>query len=250
MLTLFGTSQSLLRRRSAPQFPSYRHTRRQRREFVAPGRHLPRAEGEAVPAPPASKHKSVINIFLGGGPPHQDMWDIKTEAPVEIRGEFKPIATNVPGIQIGEVFPKLAAHDGQVRRHPLRGRRQRRPRRVAVHDGLGPQSLASIGGRPSIGAVVASCKATSIRRCRRSSAWPTAPSTSPGPIRQAGFLGSAYAAFKPDGPGMADMKLNGITLDQLDDRKTLLTSFDNLRRDLDANGASRCDAIPTAPWTC
>ena len=44
-----------------------------------------------------SSHKAVINIFLGGGPPHQDMWEIKTEAPAEIRGEFKPIATKVPG---------------------------------------------------------------------------------------------------------------------------------------------------------
>ena len=56
-----------------------------------------------------STHKAVINIFLGGGPPHQDMWDIKNDAPVEIRGEFKPIPTNVSGIQIGEVFPKIAA---------------------------------------------------------------------------------------------------------------------------------------------
>ncbi|MCU0962898.1 MAG: DUF1501 domain-containing protein, partial [Pirellulaceae bacterium] len=53
-------------------------------------------------------HKAVINIFLAGGPPHQDMWDIKTDAPVEIRGEFKPIPTNVAGIQIGETFPKIA----------------------------------------------------------------------------------------------------------------------------------------------
>src|SRR5260370_6206229 len=59
-------------------------------------------------APSTSSHKAVINIFLGGGPPHQDMWDIKTEAPSEIRGEFKPIATKIPGIQIGEVFPKIA----------------------------------------------------------------------------------------------------------------------------------------------
>src|SRR5713101_272703 len=56
-----------------------------------------------------SSHKAVINIFLGGGPPHQDMWDIKTEAPAEIRGEFKPIATSVPGIQVCEVFPAIAA---------------------------------------------------------------------------------------------------------------------------------------------
>ena len=55
------------------------------------------------------RHKSVINIFLAGGPPHQDMWDIKTEAPSEIRGEFQPIKTNVPGIEICEVFPKLAS---------------------------------------------------------------------------------------------------------------------------------------------
>ncbi len=56
-----------------------------------------------------TRQKAVINIFLGGGPPHQDMWDLKMEAPAEIRGEFKPIATNVPGIQICEVFPKFAA---------------------------------------------------------------------------------------------------------------------------------------------
>src|SRR5271170_2834201 len=54
-------------------------------------------------------HRAVINIFLGGGPPHQDMWDIKAEAPSEIRGEFQPIATSVPGIQICEVFPQIAA---------------------------------------------------------------------------------------------------------------------------------------------
>jgi Protein of unknown function (DUF1501) len=54
-------------------------------------------------------HKSLINIFLPGGPPHQDMWDLKPDAPAEIRGEFKPIRTKVPGIQICELFPKLAS---------------------------------------------------------------------------------------------------------------------------------------------
>src|SRR3569833_2159437 len=54
-------------------------------------------------------HKAIINIFLAGGPPHQDLWDIKTEAPSEIRGEFKPIKTKVDGIRIGEVFPRIAA---------------------------------------------------------------------------------------------------------------------------------------------
>src|ERR1700761_5766939 len=57
----------------------------------------------------SSRHKAVIHIFLGGGPPHQDMWDIKVDAPAEIRGEFSPISTKVPGIEIGEVFPQIAS---------------------------------------------------------------------------------------------------------------------------------------------
>src|SRR5438270_9601624 len=55
-----------------------------------------------------TRHKSIINVYLPGGPPHQDMWDIKTEAPREIRGEFEPIHTNVPGIDICELFPRIA----------------------------------------------------------------------------------------------------------------------------------------------
>ena len=45
-------------------------------------------------------HKAVIMVFLSGGPPHQDMVDLKMDAPVEIRGEFQPIASRVPGIDI------------------------------------------------------------------------------------------------------------------------------------------------------
>src|SRR5713101_1038266 len=68
---------------------------------------LYRAEAQNQNAP--TSHKAVINVFLGGGPPHQDMWDLKMEAPTEIRGEFRPIATNVNGIRICEVFPQIAA---------------------------------------------------------------------------------------------------------------------------------------------
>ena len=53
-------------------------------------------------------HKAIINIYLPGGPSHLDMWDLKPNAPAEIRGEFRPIATNVPGMQICELFPRLA----------------------------------------------------------------------------------------------------------------------------------------------
>ena len=54
------------------------------------------------------RHKSLIMIFLCGGPPHQDMYDLKTDAPAEIRGEFAPIKTAVPGIEICELLPNLA----------------------------------------------------------------------------------------------------------------------------------------------
>src|SRR6266508_3415343 len=56
----------------------------------------------------ARSHKAIIMIFLPGGPSHQDMFDLKAEAPSEIRGEFKPIGTNVPGIEICEHLPRLA----------------------------------------------------------------------------------------------------------------------------------------------
>jgi hypothetical protein len=185
-----------------------------------------------------SPHKAVINIFLGGGPPHQDMWDIKTEAPSEIRGEFKPIATKVPGIKIGETFPKIAAMmDKCVVIRSVVGA-------TGGHDayqcmtGWTMQDLSAMGGRPSIGSVLAKLRG------------PVDPSVPPfvglaAPTQHrpwsdpgaAGFIGDAYAAFKPDGPGMANLKLRGVTLGRLSDRRRLLGSFDNLRREIDSSGA-------------
>jgi hypothetical protein len=196
--------------------------------------------GNILRAGSAAHHKAVINIFLGGGPPHQDMWDIKTEAPAEIRGEFKPIATKVPGIQIGEVFPKIAAlMDKCVVIRSIVGA-------TGGHDayqcmtGWSKRELASLGGRPSLGSVVAKLQGPvdpSVPAFVGLAA-PTKhmPWSDPGHY---GFLGSAYAPFKPDGPGMADLLLKGIALEQLPDRKRLLASFDTLRRDIDVNGSIR-----------
>jgi len=66
--------------------------------------------GRIAAAKPAAgaKAKSVILIFNCGAPSHIDLWDMKPEATDTIRGEFKPIATNVAGIQISELMPKLA----------------------------------------------------------------------------------------------------------------------------------------------
>ena len=60
--------------------------------------------------------KSVVMVFLQGGPSHLDIWDPKPDAPSNIRGEFKPLQTKVPGIQVGEHMPMLAEQVGQVTR--------------------------------------------------------------------------------------------------------------------------------------
>jgi hypothetical protein len=185
-----------------------------------------------------SAHKAVINIFLGGGPPHQDMWEIKTEAPVGIRGEFKPIATKVSGIQIGEVFPKIAAiMDKCVVIRSVVGA-------AGGHDaeqcmtGWPPQDLRNLGGHPSVGAVLAKLKGPVdpsvppfVGLAARTQHMPWSDPGRPG------FLGLPYAAFKPDGPGLSNLKLNGINLQQMRDRRRLMTSFDGLRRELDVGGS-------------
>lgn len=184
-----------------------------------------------------SSHKAVINIFLGGGPPHQDMWEIKTEAPREIRGEFDPIPTNVPGIEICECFPNLARMmDKCVVIRSVVGC-------VDQHDGYmclsgwPRQSLASMGGRPSIGSVLAKLQGPVDRSVPPSVALAErtqhVPWSEPG---SAGFLGAAYQPFKPQGEGMDDLRLNGITLDRLQDRQALLRGLDQLKREVDATG--------------
>src|SRR5437764_7666754 len=55
-----------------------------------------------------SSNKAIIMVYLPGGPSHQDLFDLKMDAPSDIRGEFKPIKTNVSGIEICEHLPRLA----------------------------------------------------------------------------------------------------------------------------------------------
>jgi len=72
------------------------------------GRSAIAAEPRPSADPTFGRAKSCILLFMWGGPAQQETWDLKPDAPAEIRGEFKPIATNVPGIHIGEYFPQLA----------------------------------------------------------------------------------------------------------------------------------------------
>jgi hypothetical protein len=69
---------------------------------------LLRAEAQRPKVAHAATADACILIFLNGGPSHLDMWDLKPKAPAEIRGEFKPIATSVPGVQFGEHLPRMA----------------------------------------------------------------------------------------------------------------------------------------------
>lgn len=182
-------------------------------------------------------HKAVINIFLGGGPPHQDMWEIKTDAPKEIRGEFHPISTAVPDIQIGECFPRIAAMaDRFAFIRSIMGC-------AGGHDayqcfsGWDRRNMAFVGGRPAIGPVAG--KVLGATDPGIPPAMALADPTSHRPWSEPGgpgFLGAGYSPFKPDKDGLSNLKLNGISLDRLQDRKSLLGGLDQLKRDVDASG--------------
>jgi len=77
----------------------------------AAGLTLPLHRAAAAPAGPA---RACIFLFLGGGPPQHETWDPKPDAPAEIRGEFQPIASSVPGLRVGELMPRTAARAHQV----------------------------------------------------------------------------------------------------------------------------------------
>jgi hypothetical protein len=180
-------------------------------------------------------HKAVIMIYLPGGPPHQDTFDLKLDAPSEIRGEFRPIATNVPGLQICEHLPRIAkicdklavirsmsdAVDDHSDFMCMTGRRK---------------NNQPPGGWPTFGAV-----ASKVLGAVDPGVPPfigLEPRMQHRPYNAAtpGFLGVGHNSFRPAGEGKADMILNGVSLDRLADRKTLLSSFDNFRRNADASG--------------
>ncbi|MEC8431588.1 MAG: DUF1501 domain-containing protein, partial [Planctomycetota bacterium] len=189
-----------------------------------------------------SSHKAIINIFLPGGPPHQDMWDVKVDAPAEIRGEFQPIKTAVPGIEICELFPRLAnimdrlvpirtmvgASGAHYSTECMTGRRENNP---------------PAGGWPSMGAWVSKMQGPVNQ---------TIPphlslfyKTGHGPWGEpggGGFLGIKHAPFrlvggKGETSKVDNMVLKNMTLERLSDRSSLLHAMDQFRRDSDKSGA-------------
>lgn len=183
-------------------------------------------------------HKSVIMIFLSGGPPHQDMVDLKPDAPADVRGEFTPIRTNVPGLDVCEHLPHLAkVMDRFAVIRSLVGSEGAHSAFQCVTGGRSQKNQPA-GGWPSFGSSVAKLQGpvadavpafVGLSPKMKVMSW-----ANPG---QPGFLGQGYAPFKPNADGMSSMTLNGMTVDQLGDRKSLMRKFDKLRRETDANGS-------------
>jgi hypothetical protein len=203
------------------------------------GLSLPQILAAEARAEIRNSHKAIIMVFLAGGPPHQDTFDLKPDAPAEIRGEFRPIASNVPGIAICEHLPRLAGLMDKLA--ILRTVVGAGPEHAAVQCLTGysaAQSKQQQGGRPSLGAIL-----SKVQGPVRSEIPPFvglapkmghAPWADPG---SPGFLGLTHAPFTPNGADLESLTLNGMTLDRLKDRQGLLRSFDNLQRNVDASGA-------------
>jgi hypothetical protein len=187
-----------------------------------------------------ASQKAAIMIYLPGGPSHMDMYDLKPDAPKEFRGEFKPIQTNVAGVQISEHFPlqakmwdKFAAIRSiiSVDEHSD----------SLVTTGYS-ENTNRVAHHPSFGSVV-----SKLRGNDNADIPPFVSLRGMMPGLEPGFLGVAHRAFTPYGPGIENLRLaSGVSASRMDDRKSLLASFDSVRRDIDASGAMKgLDAFST-----
>jgi hypothetical protein len=190
---------------------------------------LQAGEAPAAGGTPATC-KSAILVYLPGGPSHMDMYDLKPDAPAEFRGEFKPIKTNVPGVQISEHFPmqakmwdKLACVRSLVSANEHSD--------TNVMTGY-PDRVNRTGNHPSFGSVISKFRSGADNK--------TPPFVSlRGMTRgtEPGFIGVAHRPFTPSRDGVSSLGLKrGMTAERMEDRKALLDSFDGLRRDMDTSG--------------
>jgi hypothetical protein len=182
----------------------------------------------------STSQKAAIMIYLPGGPSHMDMYDLKPDAPMEFRGEFKPIQTNVPGVQICEHMPLQARMwDKLACVRSL----------IAVDEHS--DSLVSTGyseninrtaAHPSFGSVV-----SKLRGGGASDVPPFVSLRGGGSVgTEPGYLGVAHRPFTPSGAGMENLRLaGGVTIDRMDERKDLLGKFDTVRREIDASGTMK-----------
>ncbi|AMV17469.1 DUF1501 domain-containing protein [Planctomyces sp. SH-PL14] len=194
---------------------------------------LLRAGTEAAATKPNSK-KSVILIWLSGGPSHIDMWDPKPEAPTEIRGPYSPIATKLPGVQFCEHLPLQASILDKM--SVLRGVDCQSSNHTPITFQAGnPLARRTDDGKdgagwPSMGSVAAKF---------RGSNHPDMPAfvgLAPSwvaDVYESGDMGAQFSAIKGlDVVGKFALP-KGIEASRLEDRESLRQSFDRLRQDLD-----------------
>jgi hypothetical protein len=180
-----------------------------------------------------SSHKSVIMIYLTGGPAHQDTFDLKPDAPDGIRGEFKPIATRLPGVQVCEHLPRIAElMDKLAVIRSVVGLRDEHSSSQSV-TGF-PRAQAQREGRPNFGSVIARLQGgvdPAVPPCfDLSPRMQHMPYNIPGP----GFLGHAYkpARLEPDDLALLRPPAD-VPPPRLDRRRTLLGQFDRFRQYLE-----------------
>ncbi len=191
--------------------------------------------------------KSIIMVFLAGGPPHQDMFDLKPDAPAGIRGDFRPIATDVPGLDICEHMPRLARMMNKF--VVIRSLVGSQPEHSAVQCWTGYPDLVSRvqGGRPSLGAIVSKLRGPAradippfVGLSPRTGHMPWADPGEPG------YLGLSHAPFTPfrgesgDSSGStpaARFDESVIDAERLAGRRSLLAELDGFRRSLEKSPA-------------
>ena len=198
--------------------------------------HLMRAEA----ASGKKSHKSVIMVYLSGGMAHQDTFDLKPNGPAELKGEFKPIPTNVTGIQFGEHVPKLAkCADKLAVIRSLVGQRDEHSSWQSMTGTT--MDAAKRENKPHFGSVVARMQGqTDVTVPAFVDLSPTMqhkPYNSPGPAS----LGRSAAPAKVDGDELAIMKNLAVTPEELRDRKAFLERIDAFRKTAgrDQRGAGR-----------
>ena len=193
--------------------------------------------------------KGVIMVLLPGGPTHLDTFDLKPDAPAEIRGEFRPINTNVPGIDLCEHMPRLArmADKFALIRSLVGFRDDHNTHWCSTgwesHPAMDSSPLVPgfpPGDWPSLGAVLS--RALGPRQVGVPPCVDLTPvdadarfilRTPPG---QAGYLGVAHAGFEAHAVDRRNIMLTGVDPRRLADRRSMLASFDGFRRQADAAG--------------
>jgi hypothetical protein len=212
-----------------------------------------RAKSASAVTNGTTKDTSVILIWLDGGPGHMDMYDMKPDAPAEYRGLWKPIRTNVPGFEITELYPKQAkvADKFSVVRslHHDTGDHFAGGHRMLTAKDMGVSGANNAGKFPGIGAIVS--REIGARRFGMPGyvAVPYAASIGLVPGYFAGhMLGVQHDPFAtggdPNAPSFAVQNLNlvpGLTIEKLEDRRTLATQFDQMLRTADT--AAKIDAM-------